>query len=329
MNNKTLLIILIALGAIYALTQIFAQKKDRSFNTELIKIDTAAVSSITIIPKGEDSEINLTKEPQGWIASNGTLSVKATSGSVQNILDILTLVKTKRIAAKNPEKWSEYEVEAGKATQIKVYSGTNLLEDFVVGRFTYNQPPGGFQQGQQPNFNNLSFTSFVRLTDEDEVYAVDGTLSMTLGNQKFDNFREKQLFNMPAGVEVTDIAVLQPDNTPLYSMVLNNGQWTLNGTEPLDSVKVADYVSSLGNVSGYEFADDFDDAQAKNYLIKTLVVRGNNLLDPISVQCYADTSRTKPFVIRSTHNQAYFSSDSTGIYDRLFKDVSAFSANTD
>ena len=329
MNNKTLLIILVALGAIYALTQIFAKKQDRSFNTELIKIDTAAVTSIAIAPKGETSEITLTKEPQGWIASNGTLSVKATPGSVQNILENLTLVKTKRIAAKNPEKWSEYEVEEGKATQVKVFAGSKLVEDFLVGRFTYNQPPGGFQQGQQPNFNNLSFTSFVRLTDEDEVYAVDGTLSMTLGNQKFDSFRDKQLFNMPSGVEVTDIAVLQPDNTADYALTLSGGQWMLNGAEVLDSVKVANYVNSLGNISGYTFADDFDDAQARNYLTKTLVVRGNNLVDPISVQCFVDTSRTEPFVIRSTHNQAYFSSDSTGIYERLFKNVTDFTVNTD
>ena len=329
MNNKTLLIILVALGAIYALTQIFAQKKDRSFNTELIKIDTTAISSIVLIPKGEEAEITLTKEPQGWIASNGTLSVKATSGSMSGILDNLALVKTKRIAAKNPEKWPEYEVEEGKATQIKVFSGTKLLEDFLVGRFTYNQPAGGFQQGQQPNFNNLSFTSFVRLTEEDEVYAVDGTLSMTLGNQKFDNFREKQLFQMPPGVEVTDISVLQPDNTPVYSLAMNSGQWMLNGTETLDSVKVANYVNDLANISGYEFADDFDDAQAENFLAKTLIVRGNNLVDPITVKCFVDTSRAKPFVIRSTQNQAYFSSDSSGIYQRLFKPAVDFATNTD
>lgn len=132
MNNRTLLIVFLLLLAVFGISQLFTGKRTKSFNSELIKVDTAAITSIVVNPKApEEAEITLKKEDTGWIASNGTISVKAQPGSVSNLLSNLTLIKTKRIAAKSPEKWAEYEVEEGKATRIRVYAGTKLLEDPV------------------------------------------------------------------------------------------------------------------------------------------------------------------------------------------------------
>ena len=91
---------------------------------------------------------------------------------------------------------------------------------------------------------------------------------------------------------------------------------------------MAGVIGGFNNVLGSQFADNFDELKAKDQLLKTLIIKGNNLLEPITIQCYLDTVNGNPFVIRSSQNQAFFSSDSTGIYDRLFKNWNEFLTST-
>ncbi len=308
MNNKTLLIILVGLVVVYGLTQLFSGKKDRSFDTDLVKIDTSTVTKVVVFPKADDfAEVTLTREGSNWIITKGDLTTIATSNNVNSLLGQLSLIKTKRIAAKNSEKWVDYEVEDDKATRLQVYAGTKLLRDFMIGRFSFNQ------QTRQA-------TSFVRLTGEDEVYAVDGFLSMSLG-QGFDAYRNKEILNV-AQADFTGLDFRLEDY--MFSFNKSGKDWVMNNdiNIPLDSALMYNLLNNIQNVSGSEFIDDFDPVQSQNLLQKSLTVNANNLIEPIVIHCYADTSREKPFVIHSSQNEeAYFASDSTGVYTRLFERV--------
>lgn len=310
MNNKLLLIVFIALLGIYGLSKAFSGKKDQSFKAQLIEVDTTTVTQVIINTKEPDSEeITLKKEEAGWIASNGQLNVKAPQGVISSVLGNLVLIKTKRVAANKPEKWSDYELEEGQASRIRVYQGEKLLEDFLVGRFSFNQ-------------QTRSGISFIRLNGENEVYAVDGFQTLTFG-QGFDSYRNKEIIKMKPEMEITEFSIQQPDTT--INFFLANDVWTANGSIPLDSTKVAAYLNVLRNVSGSEFADDFDNLQSDNLRHKTITVKGNNILEPFVINCYQDTTREKPFVIHSNRNtEAYFASDSAGVYQRLFKEVVDF-----
>lgn len=310
MNNKLLLIVFLVLLGIYGLSKVFSSKKDQSFKAELIAVDTTSVTQVIINTKGPESEeITLKKEEAGWIASNGQLNVKAPSGTISSLLGNLVLIKTKRVAANKAEKWSEYELEEGQATRVRVFDGDKLLEDFLVGRFSFNQ-------------QTRSGISFIRLTGENEVYAVDGFQTLTFG-QGFEAYRNKEIIKMTPEMTVTEFSYKQPDTT--LNFFLANDIWTLNGATPLDSNKVAGYLNVLRNISGSEFADDFDELQSSNYEYKTLTVKGNNILDPFIITCYRDTTRAKDYVIHSNRNtEAYFASDSSGVYQRLFKEIADF-----
>lgn len=311
MNNRTLLIVFLLLLAVFGISQLFTGKRTKSFNSELIKVDTAAITSIVVNPKApEEAEITLKKEDTGWIASNGTISVKAQPGSVSNLLSNLTLIKTKRIAAKSPEKWAEYEVEEGKATRIRVYAGAKLLEDFIVGRFSFNQQA---QTG----------SSFIRLTAENEVYAVDGFQTLTFG-QGFGAYRDKVLAKVAPPMKVTQFSQIGPDTT--YNYFLADGQWTYEGQTILDSMKVETYLNTFKNFSGQEFNDSFDEIQANNFPSRSLTIKGDNILEPLVITCYTDTTQVKPYTIHSNYNEAYFLSDSAGIYSKLFRSVNDFVA---
>ena len=309
MNNRNLLFIFVALLAIYGLSQLFSSKKERTFKTDLIQIDSTEVTAVTINPKGEDTpEFTLNREENGWIASSENINTKATKSAVDALLANLSNIKTKRIAAKSPDKWAEYEVEEGNGTSLQVYSNGKIVEDFILGRFSFNQ-------------QTRSATSFIRLKGEDEVYAVDGLMTMTL-SQGFDTYRNKTMLNLGQESEITTFSF--QNDTINVNYTLQNGQWS-TGELLLDSTKVTNFLNDLKSISGTDFADDFDEVQAGNLPATRFIAQGNNILKPINIICYRDTTREKPFVLQSSQNrEAYFESDSTGVFSRIFKNVGDF-----
>ncbi len=319
MNNKVLLIILVALLAIYGLSRLLSGNKETTFKAELIKVDTATVNSITIDPRGEEASFTLRKESGRWIATRDALSVKASQNAVQSLLGNLALIKTKHIAAKSKDKWAEYQVADTSGTRIQVYDkGGNLLEDFIIGKFDFQQAPPPqqpmqFQQQQQP-----VITSFVRLSGENEIYAVDGMPVISMG-QGFESYRNKDIIRMKREMEITSFEYRLEDTTIQFQKTPEG--WATDGLQ-LDSMKVENYLNVLRNLPGSTFADDFDELSTGRYPQQQLTISGNNIEEPFLVTVYQDTTREKPFIIRSNYNpDAYFSSDSSGVYSKLFKPV--------
>ncbi|MCB0556885.1 MAG: DUF4340 domain-containing protein [Phaeodactylibacter sp.] len=306
MNNKVLLLILAALLAIYGLSRLFSGKKDSTFQTELISVDSTVVGSLQLAPKGEEAPFSLKKEEGRWFATQNDLTVPANASSVQSLLAGLSMIRTQYIAAKDKEKWPEYEVEEGKASHVQVYDQKGkLLKDFFIGRFDVNQQA-------------RTITAFIRLNGQNEVYAVDGMQTMAFG-RAFLDFRNTELLKMTREMEVTAFDYVLPDTTLQFQKSPTG--WQI-GSEVLDSMKVEDYLNVLRNVSGDSFADDFDELKAGQYPQQQLILKGNNILEPFEVTVYRDTTRELPFVIRSNYNpNTYFASDSTGLFKKLFVPV--------
>ena len=68
-NNKLLLAIFTTLTILAVIVYIYDQKKgERTFKSELCSVDSAAVTSITIYPKGKGTDfLKLSKEGKGWV----------------------------------------------------------------------------------------------------------------------------------------------------------------------------------------------------------------------------------------------------------------------
>jgi len=181
---------------------------------------------------------------------------------------------------------------------VKAYQDNNVLADFIVGRFNFNQ------QTRQA-------LSYVRLTEEEEVYAVDGFLSMTFG-QDINAFRNKQILKID-GVDAVNGIQLQSGDTALNFQKLN-GNWVLNNEQPVDSTKMATYLSGLLFVAGNTFADDFTPSSNPEQSLR--IQAGAT---PVTINAFPDANGEKDFVIQSSQfPEALFSSDSSGIYNRLF-----------
>jgi len=309
MNNKNLFIILLGLLGLWGINHFLSSKNQGSFKTELVALDTAAVSRIVTYPKSENgAEITLKREENGWIATRGNQNVQAMSNSVNGILGILSTIKTKRVAAKSAEKWAEYEVDEGNGTRVVAYENGKQIADFIVGRFNFNQQA-------------RTASSYVRLNGEDEVYEVDVFLSMSVG-QGFDSYRDKTIIKINAA-DVTEFTLRDGDILATIAKTANG--FTMNDETVLDSTKVATYLSQIATLSGTAFADDFDEISAKDRLEKTLTIRANNMPTPIKVSVYADVRLAKPFVVQSSLNaDAFFASDSIEVVGKLFPLISDF-----
>ncbi|TAK46043.1 MAG: DUF4340 domain-containing protein [Saprospiraceae bacterium] len=306
MKNKALLLVFIALLAVYGLSKIFSGKGGRSFNPDIITVDSTKVDAVTLHPKADSlAEVKLKKNQNRWTVSNAGNTYQASEEALQQLFATLEKVTTSHIAAKSKDKWSAFELEAAQASHVEVFSGNKKLADFYVGKFTVNQ------QGRQ-------ITSYFRLAGDDAVYAVEGMAGMMLG-QGIDAYRDKHALNF----DLHKVGELKYEGDAAFKVTKSGGAWLVNDAGPVDSAKVRDFLMNLSQISGDEFAHNFDPVLENGRLLKTLTVSGASLQAPIVVKCWRDTTRAKPFVIQSSqYPLSFFTSDSTRLFKRIFKPIS-------
>ena len=238
-SNKLLAIIFTVLALLGIFLFVFdGGKNERTFREVLVDIDTSKVSEILIYPKSQNhKEVKLYKENDEWrvtLSSGG--SAKVTDQRISSLFAQLDAIKPKRLAARDEDKWTELQVDS-TGSRVKVYEGSKLTLDLVIGRFSFQQP--------------RTMNTFVRLFNDKDVYEVDGFLDMTFNQganifrdgtvikSDFNNWQQLQ-FNYPA------------DSS--FQIVKGTSGWLLNGIIT-DSVKTINYLSRLANLSNNNFVD--------------------------------------------------------------------------
>lgn len=306
MNNKVLLIVLVALLAVYGLYELVSGNENRTFDPEIVKFEKNQITKLVIHSKADSLRpFTLTRDANNWTINKDNQTYLADSFQVNGLLNNLLSLRATYVAAKNKDKWPEFELTEGEATKIEAFNGGSKVAEVWVGKFSANP------QSQQVR-------SFVRTGSSDNVYAVEGMTAVLL-NKSYNDFRDKSALNF----DLHQVEELVCEGEMQYSVVKTANGWQLNGSEMLDSSKVQNFLMNLNKMSGSYFADDFE-AQASNIQpIHTLTIKGDSLPNDIVVKCWRDTTREKPFVIQtSQYPQNYFASDTLGLFKRIFKPVS-------
>jgi hypothetical protein len=307
MSTRLFFLILAGFLAFYLGGKLFSdQPEDNAFTSNLIQIDTNRVSSIAIYPKGGEAAFafQLTREQDFWIATKGGISTKALTPQVNALLGCLSLVKTDHIAAKTAEKWSEFEVQEGGGTRIQVFDGDQILEEFTVGGFSYNQQA-------------RTTTSFIRFNSGPEVYAVDG-MEISEFTKGFDTYRNKDFLE----ITVSRLDSIQWQNFGQQQSWRRDtaGNW-INREELITEPSVwTNYLEGLATIEGQSFDDSFNPMEANEDHAGMLSFFLQDAQEPVEVIYYLDTLEERPFTfLSSQHPDAYFSSDSTGLYQQLIE----------
>ncbi len=297
-SNKTLVItlgVLIVIAGIYIIIE--SSRGERTFKAELVNIDTAKVTAISIYPRATNhQEVRLFKEGiKNWkvrLKDNQTANVP--ESKIKSLLDMLVQVKPLRLAAQDKSKWAEFKVDTA-GTRVKVFEGNVNTLDLIVGKFSFQQP-------RQMN-------TFVRLNGEDEVYETGGFLDMTF-NQNPNSFRNNTLVDDNTS-NWKKLTFSYPEDS--FELVKDNNSWTING-EKTDSATTANYLRTLSHLSGTSFIDN----PAASILQKAefTVTIESAAKGAIVVTAYEDTSNT---IITSSDNRGtYFNGKPGGLMQKIF-----------
>ncbi len=185
-SSGVLIIILIVLLGIYGAVR-FAPSKERTFRDKVLTFDPEVITGINIKNPGKPA-VDLELTGGTWTVNDDGGQSPADSNAVIGILKQLSDLPTKRFAGKGNEVWKKYEVTDSAATLVTLTSGEEEVAKILVGKFSYSMPQD--QQQQQYRQQQGDMTTFVRLAEEKEVYAVDGFLKMNF-NRDASQFKAK------------------------------------------------------------------------------------------------------------------------------------------
>jgi hypothetical protein len=181
-----------------------------------------------------------------------------------------------------------------------VFEGSKLALDLVVGRFSFQQP--------------RTMNTFVRLFNDKDVYEVDGFLDMTF-NQGANIFRDGTVIKSDQN-SWKQIQFTYPADSS-FQMVKSGSGWLLNG-KATDSLKTANYLSRLANLSNNNFIDDIKINTTSTPTFSLNITTSD--LKFIEIKGYQDSSQ---FVIHSSQTpEAWF--DGASLSKNIFVGQSSF-----
>ncbi len=306
-SSVKLIGVLVLLVLVYFGVRFFSGKsRSKSFKAEIVEIDTAKVTKVVIDAKGDNLE--LVKENNVWKVSIGDGKyADAQKSSVKSALNSLLTIKPSRIAAKDPGKWKEYQVDSA-GTRVQVFEGSKNTLDLIVGRFGFDQQ--AMQQQQMMGGRGMQqFYTYVRPNDENEVYVAENFMGMSL-NAKSSDYRNKQLLSLTTD-SISSIQFNYPaDSAFLLAKVDSN--WTIFG-DKADSASVAKYLSGIRYVNNSNFVDDVPPTALVSPTV-SMKISQNGKAD-IEVKAYQHP--THKWIIHSSENPASYFADEK-LIEKLF-----------
>ncbi len=309
-TNRSLLIIFTVLAALVVFIFIYdRQKGDRTFKSELFIVDSAAVTSITIYPKGNGTDVlKLIKSGgKGWEISHMNKRYPADSGIMQRILQVLAHVLPERVAGTDRSNWKDYEITDSLGTRVVVEQGQKVAADFRVGKISFSQDRSPQNYGGR---QNMSAKSHIRVAGDERVYVVDGFLSMMFADNP-SQYRSRVIFRLDKSL-VTKLTFIYPGDSS-FVLSRSGSKWSVNNA-PADSAETEKYLNSVATTMGNEFAGENDLIPVFNY---TLKVEGNNM-SPVEVHGAINPGMKKYYVKSDYNSSATFGSSAPNLFNQIF-----------
>jgi hypothetical protein len=293
LSNKVLLLTLIVLVSIFGISKwLRSPGLESTLPQQLITVDTAKVSRIKISMGGDSVEITLQKEGTTWWVSKNNKKTATDAGVIQSMLSSLIDVRPERLASRKKEKWDTYQV-SDRGTRVEVYEDEDKSADVIVGKTSYSQA-GAY--------------TYSRLYDEDEVYAISGTMGYQF-NKGFDEWRNKSLLRLTKD-DITKVIFQYPADSS-FVLEKRDSVWYVNDIKAEDS-KTNTYLSQLTFKNGTTFADDFG---ANTPATISIQVEGKNGVLAILKAWMVENSWV---VSSSTQENTFFSVGGTPIINDVF-----------
>ncbi len=307
-SSKNLLIIFIILFVLAAIFVYYDSTTEvRTFKKDIVNIDTAKVTSISIYPKATNhKEVRLFKQGNYWMVQlENNRTVPAEESKVKNLLTQLSQIKTSSVAAQDESKWAEFQVDTS-GTRVKVFEGNDNTLDLVIGKFSYQQ-------------QTRSMSSYVRVKGDKNIYEVAQFMGFSF-NQKPDAFRNNYIVNDDMK-NWKSVSYTYPADSSFTLIKDTLGYWTINNVRT-DSAKTTNFLRTLSHLMGNEFVDNPDQSflGKATYNISILSSASEGQPKTIDISAFGDQ-----FLLHSSQNpESYFNGNANSLKDKIFVGKSYF-----
>lgn len=280
LGTRTLLIVAAVLGLVWFLADRYgAGSQQRTFRSEILRLDTTAVSRIRIVSRVTDHEPVVLERSgaQEWKVTYAGTEHRGSHTTIQRLLNELRSLDADRMIGRMDAVKDKYELADSLATVIT---------------FTMGGKEHALAFGKRVQAENGPFT-YVNVPGEAEVYAIAGSVGGEL-DSKPDHWRPRELMTgNPANWQ--RITFTYPADSG-YVLERNGAEWLVDSM-PADSGKVNNYLKSIALSKAQSFADSVDVSTiTPAYVMK---VEDGSRPEPVLVQAYP---YGYAFVITSTLN---------------------------
>lgn len=239
---KLAVILLSLLLVFVAIRKFRSPQLEGNLPATLAKIDTAEVTALVITPAKDLAQPVKIVKAGGWKLMKGDQAFRLEQGAGPNTVRVLTNLKPERMVTKRKEKWNEFNVGDSTGTRVQVLAGNDVVADLVFGR-------SGFGQTATQSYGGPAFT-YVRLQDEEEVYAIGGFLDAQF-NKTSDEWRDKSFMRLKKD-SITRISFRYlGDSSFVLEKVL--GKWVGPGAM-VDSAEVKSFLGGMEYRNATTFA---------------------------------------------------------------------------
>lgn len=279
-NSKLLISVFVVLLAFVVIVELMDSRKgNRTFKSDLVDVIADDVTSIELYPKAvSGSLIRLFKENDKWKVESDGKTYNADGPGALRMINELNDMKPKSVAATGKDRWKQFEVTDSLGTRVKLMSGNKVLADLVIGKFSFSQP------------NNT--TSYVRLSEDKEVYGVNGMLAMSF-NRHLNTFRDRTIIKSDKN-NWTKLSFSYPADSS-FVLEKRENKWMI-GDMQADSAKVAQYFTRIANLTDGNFADGKPSVSPTHHLS----IEGKNMMQNVEITGYYEGPDN--FVLESNQN---------------------------
>lgn len=293
LDNKKLIIILLALVTLLVLARVFRTPglESNQRNT-LLKTDTATVTAIHIYPASEGhKEIRLIRNDRTWTIQRYGQVAATEPAAISNMLNSIVTLRVERMISRKKEKRNDYHVGDTTGTHVIIYAGNEVQSDWWVGK-------------------TESGAAYARLDDEDEIYVINSYLAGTF-TRSFNDWRDKTFVKAEPD-SITSLTIQYPADSGFVAKK-ENGAWMI-GQEHADSVKVENYLNKFR----YNYLTVFVDNFTPPATADVTITAEKGATPAFTIKAWKKPEGDQ-WVLHSTQNpEVYFSSENSNIIRDLF-----------
>lgn len=299
-NNLVLIIVLVILVIVVGVNELLKSSRgERTFRKDIVEMEASEITKLTIYPKNAGNKtVDIFQQDSVWQLKVDDKLFAADQELISGIVDELAAMVPERLVANNKDLWKNYDITDSLGVKLTVYGSKKNKTDLTLGRFSYDEAT------RKPS-------TYVRIGKEKEVYAVDGYMGMTF-NREINSLRDKALYRGNQN-DIKEISFQYPSDSA-YSVIKQDNQWAINGV-PVDSARMAGYLTNVSFVVGSEFRDDFIPAATDGNPLK--VVLSGPDMKTVEISAFRDA---KGIVLNSSTNEkTYFSGETGDQFKKIFQ----------